>query len=109
MHKINSVWRNIFYRLLICLSRAGSYPNLLSAPCGLSLTRLRSAPSRKVMLEFLLELPMQLHYIAKQGYYIFSRATKIFKLVLACWPPMIYLDFLPLHTLNMGLHYIILY
>ena len=35
------------------------------------------------MLKFLLELPMQLrlHYIEKQGYYIFSRATKILKLV----------------------------
>ena len=43
--------------------------------------RLRSAPGRKVMLKFLLELLVQLHYIAKQGYYIFSRATKILKLV----------------------------
>ena len=33
------------------------------------------------MLKLLLELPMQLHFIAKKGYYIFSRATKISKLV----------------------------
>ena len=33
------------------------------------------------MLKFLLELLMQLQYMAKQGYYIFSRATKILKLV----------------------------
>ena len=78
---IKLIWcgLTLFYRLFICWGRA--YPNLLSAPCSLSLTRLRSAPSRKVMLTFLLELPMQLHYIAKQGYFIFSRATKIFKLV----------------------------
>ena len=43
--------------------------------------RLRSASVQKVMLKFLLEFPVQLHYIAKQGYYIFSRATKISKLV----------------------------
>ena len=32
-------------------------------------------------VEILLELLMQVHYIAKQGYYIFSRATTILKLV----------------------------
>ena len=36
---------------------------------------------RPVRQFFLLDLPMQSHYIAKQGYYIFSRATKILKLV----------------------------
>ena len=55
---------------MICLSSA--YPNLLSAPCSLSLGYDRRL-GRKVMLNFLLEL--------RKGYYIFSRATKILKLV----------------------------